>query len=67
MIGRLWKLHGKASDVEILPGLETTLLSISKLSDEGYTTLFHIQNGRITVHGTNNVNIVVSQDVILQV
>ena len=35
------QLCGKAMDVEILSGFETTLLSVSKLPDEGYTTMVY--------------------------
>ena len=52
------QLFGKARDVEIVPGLETTLLSVSTILYEVYTTVFHPQNGGVIVHGPKDISIV---------
>jgi hypothetical protein len=35
------KLTSKGREANILPGLKTPLISIKKLAEEGYTTVFH--------------------------
>ena len=52
------QLFGKARDVEIVPGLETTLLSVSTILYEVYTTVFHPQNGGVIMHGPKDISIV---------
>ena len=37
----LKKLSEKAREADILPGLKTPLISVNKMAEEGYTTIFH--------------------------
>ena len=43
-------LPDKAREVDVLPQLQKSLLSVGKLADKGYTTVFHPRNQGVTVH-----------------
>ena len=61
------KLNNKARELDLLPELkENSLLSVCKLSDAGYTTIFHPGDGGVTVHWHDNVFIRVSKEAVLQ-
>jgi hypothetical protein len=45
----------KARVADILPGLKTPLVSINKMSKEGYTTVFHPGETGVTVHKPGTV------------
>ena len=60
------KLNTKARELDILPSLKAnSLLSVCKLSDAGYTTIFHAGNGGVTVHWHDDVFIRVKREAVL--
>ena len=61
------KLNNKARELGLLPELkENSLLSVCKLSDVGYTTIFHPGDRGVTVHWHDDVFIRVSKEAVLQ-
>ena len=61
------KLNEKARQCDLLPDLEeNSLISVCKLADAGYTTVFHPGEGGVTVHWHEDVYIKVSKPAILQ-
>jgi hypothetical protein len=52
------QLTKKAREADILQGLKQKLVSINKLAEKGYTTVFHPEDKGITVHkkGTLTIN-----------
>ena len=44
------QLSDGAREADILPGLKRSLMSVSKMSEEGYTTIFHPGKNGVTVH-----------------
>ena len=61
------KLNDKARELDILPELKNnSLLSVCKLADAGYTTVFHANNGGITVHSIDDIVIRVSKETVLK-
>ena len=61
------KLNCKARELDILPELkENSLLSVCKLSDSGYTTVFRAGDGGVTVHWHDDIFIRVSKEAFLQ-
>ena len=61
------QLNQKARELDILPDLkENSLLSVCKLSDAGYTTIFHPGNGGVTVHWEGDIYIRVKKEAILK-
>ncbi len=55
-----------AQEVVVLPGLKESLLSINKLSEEGYTTVFHPGNMGVTIHKKGAIAITTSEPPVLQ-
>ena len=50
------RLNEQARELDILPELkENSLLSVCKLSDAGYTTIFHAGDGGVTVHWHDDI------------
>ena len=43
-------LPKRAKEVDVLPRLQQSLLSVGKLADEGYTTVFHPRDRGVTIH-----------------
>ena len=61
------KLNKQARELDILPELkENSLLSVCKLSDAGYTTIFHSGDGGVTVHWHNDIFIRVKKEAVLK-
>ena len=61
------KLNDAARDLDILPELkENSLLSVCKLADAGYTTIFHAEDGGVTVHWGDDVYIRVKKEALLK-
>ena len=61
------KLNEKARECDLLPDLEeNSLISVCKLADAGYTTVFHSGDGGVTVHWHDDVFVRVSKPAILQ-
>jgi hypothetical protein len=53
----LKQLSQKAREAHILPGLKTPLLSVNKMAEEGYTTIFHPGEEGVAVHKQGTVSI----------
>jgi hypothetical protein len=53
-------------DADIIPGLKKSLLSINKMSENGYNTIFHPGEQGVTIHKPNTLNITTSEPPILQ-
>ena len=51
---------------DIQPGLQRDLISVGKLADNGYTTIFHPGNGGATIYGTHDVTIIEHTPPVLQ-
>ncbi len=59
------QLTSRAREVDVLPGLKTPLMSVSKMAEEGYTTIFHPGEG-VTIHKPGTVTITMTETPILQ-
>ena len=44
------QLSEKAREADILTGLKTPLISVNKMAEEGYTTIFHQGEEGVTIH-----------------
>ena len=51
------ELTEAAREADILPGLKRSLISVNKMSEEGYTTIFHPGEEGVTVHQKGTVSI----------
>ena len=51
------QLSDRAREADILPGLKRSLMSVSKMSDEGYTTIFHPGEEGVTIHDKDSLTI----------
>ena len=60
------KLSKKARQADILPGLKTPLISVNKMAEEGYTTIFHPREEGVTVHKSGTIKIATTQPPVLQ-
>ena len=58
-------LTSAAREADVLPGLKRSLLSVNKLSEEGYTTVFHPREKGVTIHKENTINITTSEPPVL--
>ena len=59
------QLSDGAREADILPGLKRSLMSISKMSEEGYTTIFHPGEEGVTVHDKGPLTIMMTKPPIL--
>ncbi len=60
------QLSNKARKADILPGLKTPLISVNKLAEEGYTTIFHSGEEGVTIHKKDTITIAMTEPPILQ-
>jgi len=60
------RLSQKAREADILPGLKTPLVSVNKMAEEGYTTIFHPGEDGVTVHKQGTVSITTTEPPVLQ-
>ena len=60
------QLSKKAREAHVLPQLRQSLMSVNKLSEEGYTTIFHPENEGVTVHEKGTLTIATSSPPVLQ-
>ena len=61
------RLNKQARELDILPELKgNLLLSVAKLSDAGYTSIFHAGDGGATVHWYKDAFIRVEKETILR-
>ena len=44
------QLSSRAREADILPGLKTPLISVNKMAEEGYTTIFHPGDKEVMIH-----------------
>ena len=59
-------LRETARDGDIIPGLKNTLVSVSKLSDDGYVTIFQPGGQGVEVYDQRDVRIVVTGEAALR-
>ena len=55
-----------ASEADILPGLKRSLLSVSKMSKEGYMTIFHPGEEGVTIHKKGTIRLTTSEPPVLK-
>jgi hypothetical protein len=60
------QLTDKAREADILPGLKTPLISVNKIAEEGYTTVFHPGEKGVTIHKPGPISIPMTEPLILQ-
>ncbi len=60
------QLSHKAREADILPGLKTPLISVSKMAEEGYTTIFHPGEKGVTIQEPGSVSIIAKTPPVLQ-
>ncbi len=48
-------------EAHILPGLKQSLLSFNKMSEEGYTTIFHLGEEGVSIHKKGTLTITTSK------
>jgi len=60
------QLSSKAREADILPGLKTPLLSVNKMAEEGYLTIFHPGEQGVTIHSPKSVSIIAKTPPVLQ-
>ena len=60
------QLSEKAREADILPGLKTPLISVNKMAEEGYTTIFHPGEEGVTIHKRGTVSITTTTPPVLQ-
>ncbi len=54
-----------AREADILPGLKRSLISVNKMSEEGYTTIFHPGEEGVTIHEKGTVSITTTAQPVL--
>ena len=60
-------LKEEAREIDVLPDLKhNSLISVSKLSDAGYTTVFQPKDGGVAVYWTDDIVIHVKKEAVLQ-
>jgi hypothetical protein len=60
------QLLDAAGEANVLPGLKKSLLSVNKMSEEGYTTVFHPGSKGVTNHKQETNTIKTSEPLVLQ-
>jgi hypothetical protein len=60
------QLTKRAREAHVLPHLRQSLLSVNKLSEEGYTTIFHPENEGVTIHKRGTLTIATNKPPVLQ-
>jgi hypothetical protein len=60
------QLSEAAREGDILPGLKPSLLSVNKMAEEGYTTIFHLGEEGVTIHKKGTVTITSSEPPVLE-
>jgi len=60
------QISKRAREAHVLPHLRQSLMSVNKLSEEGYTTIFHPENEGVTVHEKGTLTITTSNPLVLQ-
>ncbi len=60
------QLISRAREADVLPGLKTPLMSINKMAEEGYTTIFHPRQEGVTMPKPGTLTIAMAEPPILQ-
>ena len=60
------QLSDKAREANILPGLTKSLISVNKMVENGYTTIFRPGNEGVTFHKKGTLTITTSEPPVLQ-
>jgi hypothetical protein len=60
------QLLDRAREADVLPGLKRSLTSVNKISQEGYTTVFHPGEDGVTIHKEGTITITTSEPPVLQ-
>jgi hypothetical protein len=60
------ELTSRAREVNVKPGLKTPLMSVNKMAEEGYTTIFHPGEEGVTIHKPGTLTIAMTEPPILQ-
>ncbi len=60
------ELTSRAREADVLPGLKTPLMSVNKMMEEGYTTIFHPGEEGVTIHKPGTLTIAMIEPPILQ-
>jgi hypothetical protein len=60
------QLTPKEQEADILPHLQQSLMSIHKMLDKGYTTIFLLGNEGVTIHEPDTLNITMNKPPVLQ-
>jgi hypothetical protein len=60
------QLSKEAREAHILPGLKKSLLSVDKMAENGYTTIFHEGNEGVTIHTSGTLTITTSEPPVLR-
>jgi hypothetical protein len=59
------QMSDKAREADVLPGLKRSLMSVNKISQEGYTTFFHTGEEGVTIHKPGTIKIITSKPPVL--
>lgn len=59
------RLSEAAREADIVPGLKRSIMSVNKMSEEGYTTIFHPGEEGVTIHQEGSVQITMTEPPIL--
>ena len=59
------KISDAAREADILPGLKRSLMSVNKMSEEGYTTIFHPGDEGVTIHKEGSIQIIMTKPPVL--
>jgi hypothetical protein len=59
-------MSDKAREADVLPGLKRSLMSNNKISQEGYTTVFHPGEEGVTIHKPGTIKSITSKPPVLQ-
>ena len=59
------RLSETAREADIVPGLKRSIMSVNKMSEEGYTTIFHPREEGVTIHQEGSVQITMTEPPIL--
>ncbi len=59
-------IFSKAREAEIIPGLTQSLISVNKMAENGYTTIFHPGTEGATVHKPGTLTITTSAPPVLR-
>jgi hypothetical protein len=59
------QLSTRAREADILPGLQTPMVSVNKMADEEYTTIFHPGEEGVTIHKPGTLTIAATEPPVL--